>query len=103
MLPFTSIPTWMIIELIYSSVLWLNAFPYADGISTNYSPRVLVTGKQIDFAKHCRIKFGSYSQVHEQHNNSMTSRTIGAIALGPTGNAQGGYYFLSLVSGRCIN
>jgi hypothetical protein len=29
----------------------------------------------------------------------MESRTIGAIALRPTGNAQGGYYFISLTSG----
>ena len=33
----------------------------------------------------------------------MTSITTRAIDLGPTGNAQVGYYFLSLVSGRCIN
>ena len=33
----------------------------------------------------------------------MLPRTIGAIALRPTGNNQGGHYFFSLESGRRIN
>lgn len=33
----------------------------------------------------------------------MDSRTAGAIALRPTGNAQGGYYFMSLSTGRRLN
>jgi hypothetical protein len=32
-------------------------------------------------------------QTHEKYNNSMTTRTIGALALRPTGNQQGGYCF----------
>eukprot|EP00978_Attheya_sp_CCMP212_P032304 scaffold125490_cov35-Attheya_sp.AAC.1 len=41
--------------------------------------------------------------MHEEHDNSMATRTTGAIALRPTGNAQGGHYFFSLSSGRRIN
>jgi hypothetical protein len=33
----------------------------------------------------------------------MQTHTTGAIALRPTGNAQGGYYFFSLTSGRRLN
>ena len=33
----------------------------------------------------------------------MMSRTVGALALCPTGNAQGGFYFLSLSTGRVLN
>ncbi|KAL7567409.1 hypothetical protein ACA910_010293 [Epithemia clementina (nom. ined.)] len=33
----------------------------------------------------------------------MDTWTVGAIALRPTGNQQGGYYFLSLHTGRIIN
>ena len=33
----------------------------------------------------------------------MATRTTGAIALRPTGNAHGGYYFLSLTTGRRLN
>ena len=32
----------------------------------------------------------------------MGTRTVGAIATRPTGNVQGGYYFISLSTGRCI-
>jgi Reverse transcriptase (RNA-dependent DNA polymerase) len=42
-------------------------------------------------------------QTHEDHDNTMSTRTIGAIALRPTGNDQGGYYFFSLSSGRVLN
>lgn len=52
----------------------------------------------IDYDKHCKLEFGSYAQVHEEHNNSMITRTTGALALRPTGNAQGAYYFMSLIT-----
>jgi len=38
--------------------------------------------------------------MHEQHNNSLFPRTVGAIALCPTGNEQGSYYLLSLHTGK---
>ena len=59
-------------------------------------------GTTINYDKHCRVPFGTYVQVHEQHNNSMASRTSGAIALRPSGNTQGSYYFLNPHSGKHI-
>jgi hypothetical protein len=59
-----------------------------------------MTGQKLDYARHCKFEFGEYVQTHEQHDNSMTPRTIGALALHPTGNAQGTWYFLSLSTGR---
>jgi hypothetical protein len=32
----------------------------------------------------------------------MDTRTVGALALRPADNAQGGYFFYSLVTGRCL-
>ena len=90
----------MIIEMIYLCNFWLNAFPHPDGVSANLSPRSIVTGRGIDFNKHCRIEFGAYAQVHEDHDNSMATRTVGAIALRPTGNDQGSYYFFNLHTGQ---
>jgi hypothetical protein len=101
--PFRKMPMRMITEMVYASVFWLNCFPSASGVSTNVSPRTIVTGQSIDYAKHCRLEFGSYVQTHEQHDNSMAPRTTGAVALRPTGNAQGGYYFMSLTTGRRIS
>ena len=42
-------------------------------------------------------------QTHEEHDNSMSPHTVGALALRPTGNAQGSFYFMSLSTGRVLN
>ena len=102
-LPFNRMPARMIIEMASASVFWLNSFPPDDGVSTTLSPRSIVVGLQLDYTKHCQLEFGTYAQVHESHDNSMIPRTTGALALRPTGNAQGGHYFYSLTTGRRIN
>jgi hypothetical protein len=58
----------------------LNVYPPKDGVSRHISPRELITGIQIDYNKHIRAEFGEYVQTHEQHDNSMKTRTTGAIA-----------------------
>ena len=102
-LPFTKIPKRMLVELVYFSVFWLNSFPARDGVSTTLSPRAIVHGTNIDFAKHAKLEFGTYVQAHEEHDNTMATRTTGAIALRPTGNNQGGYYLYSLSTGKVLN
>ena len=102
-LPFKKFPSRMTIEMVYAAVFWLNSFVSSGGVSDVYSPRTIITGQVLDYAKHCRLEFGDYVQVHEDHNNSMAMRTTGAIALRPTGNAQGGFYFFSLSTGRRLN
>jgi hypothetical protein len=102
-LPFNRMPARIVTEMIYYSTFWLNSFPAADGISDTLSPRAIVVGTRLDYAKHCQLEFGSYVQTHEEHDNSMATRTTGAIALRPTGNDQGGYYFFSLNTGRVLN
>jgi hypothetical protein len=103
MCPFKKLPSRIIIEMVYCSIFWLNKFPPTDGISTTISPRTLIAGHHLDYSKHWPLEFGTYVQVHEQQDNSMATRTTGAIALRPTGNAQGGYYFYSLGTGRRLN
>ena len=102
-LPFKKVPDRMLINMVYSSVFWLNAFPCKNGVSKQLSPRLIVTGNRIDYNKHCTLECGQYVQTHEQHDNSMVQRTTGAICMRPTGNTQGGYYFYSLSTGRIIN
>jgi hypothetical protein len=102
-LPFESIPPRMVIEMAKYCVYWLNAFPSNDGISKTISPRTIITGQSVDYSRHCKFQFGEYVQTHEEHDNTMLRRTIGALALHPTGNAQGSFYFYSLSTGRVIN
>jgi hypothetical protein len=102
-LPFKRMPSGLIVEMTYASVFWLNCFPHPHGISPTLSPRTIVTGQSIDYSNHCKYEFGDYVQTHEEHNNDMAERTIGAIATRPSGNTQGGFFFYSLNSGKCIH
>ena len=101
-LPFNKFPHQMIVQMLYSSNFWLNVFPPEDGVS-DMNPRELITGMEINFDKHCQLEYGTYAQVHDEHDNSMTPRTTGALAMQPTGNAQGGYWFYSLSTGQLLN
>ena len=58
---------------------------------------------QVDYNKHCQLQFGSYVQVHEEHDNTMKTHTTGAIATKPTGNTQGGHWFYSLATGWMLD
>ena len=102
-LPFQKVPARLVIEMAKTAMFWLNAFPVAGGASQDLSPRTILTGQQVDYKHHCRYQFGEYTQTHEEHNNSMNPRTVGAIALRPVGNCQGSFYFLSIATGRVLN
>ena len=90
-------------ELAKAVVYWLNSVPSNTGVTAMMSPRTIITGQLLDYHKHCHYEFGEYVQTHEEHDNSLLSHTVGAIALRPTGNQQGGYFFMSLHTGRIIN
>jgi len=94
---FKSNPPRLIAEL-YTMLYF--GFPHKDGIHVTLSPRKLLTGLAIDYNKHCKVAFGTYVQVHEEGDNLLGPGTSGAIALQPTGNEQGGYYFLNHHSGK---
>ena len=80
-LPFQKIPAQLDIEMAKTAVFWLNAFPMMGAASQDLSPHTILTGQQVDYKCHCRFQFGEYTQTHEEHNNSMNPRTVGAIAL----------------------
>ena len=102
MLPFKCVPRLMLIHLVKNAVLWINALPARDGVSNRHSPRYILTGRELNADTHAVIEFGSYVQTHEEHTNNMDDRTLAGICLGPTGNDQGGHWFLSLTSGSRV-
>jgi len=102
-LPFKQMPPFLVIEMVKAAAYWLNSFPYDKGVSKDLSPRTIITGQSVDFVKHCKYQFGEYVHAHEESNNGMGPRTVGALALRPTGNAQGNWYFMSLLTGRRLN
>ena len=102
-IPFKRLTRNMAMELAKAVVYWLNSVPLNMGVSPTMSPRTIIMGQLLDYHKHCRYEFGEYVQTHEEHDNTLLSRTVGAIALRPTGNQQGGYFFMGLHTGRIIN
>jgi hypothetical protein len=102
-LPFKKFPGMLIVQMVSTANFWLNVFPPKDGISGSINPRELITGVAIDANKHILAEFGEYVQTHEEHNNTMKTRTTGALAIRPTGNSQGGHWFYSLTSGRMLD
>ena len=107
MLLYRAIPNAMVIHLFQFLLLWLNIFPPRGGVSYRYSPRDIVVGNRLDYHKHCRVPFVSYVQVNDVPSE-LNSRSVSlgwttnTISLGPTGNQRGGYYFLSLATGRVV-
>ena len=101
-LPFNKIPKILLINLVLSTVKMLTYFPTKAGISTSLSPRAIMLGESLDYKKHLSLQFGQYCQVHEEDPpcNSQAPRTRGAICMGPSGNQQGGFKFMSLNSAK---
>ena len=104
-LPYITMPKIMVIELLYFVFHWLNAFPVKSGVSETLSPAVIMTARSPDYKKHCKEKFGSYVQTHEedQPRNSLKAKTIGAITLRPDNSQQAGYWFMNLNTGKRIH
>jgi hypothetical protein len=59
-------PQFMLVELIYHVVLWLNAFPTKSGKSEALSLHKIVMRHKLDFTKHCKALFGSYCETHDK-------------------------------------
>ena len=56
--PFDPIPMMVIIQTIYTIVMWLNDVWPLSGVTRGLSPRELVTGRGVDYKKDCRANFG---------------------------------------------
>jgi hypothetical protein len=103
-MPYSRIPRLLVIYLVFQSIHMLNYFPTKVGVSAALSPMTIMSGETLDYKKQLRLQIGQYCQVHEEDapRNSQNPRTKGAIVLGPTGNNQGGYYFMALSTGKKI-
>ena len=95
----------MLIHLLDFITMWLHNFPSInDGVLADYSPCEIILCHCLSYKYHCRAPFGAYCETHENNEptNSMRSRALLTICLGPTGNFQGSYHFLNLLSGLII-
>ena len=103
-LPFKRLPKLLIRHMVANAVRCLNQFPWKNGNSDDLSPAALVTGHTLPDYTAMQLEFGTYVQVFEDNDpfNTPRARSMGAIALDPTGNAQGDYNFMSLATGAKI-
>ena len=103
-LPYKNLPKILIKHLVYECIRKLNYFPVKGGVSTYYSPRMIIHNTTLDYHKHCQVSFGQYVHVNNDPNptNTMEARTLDAIYLSPTESMQGGHYVLDLRTGRVI-
>jgi hypothetical protein len=104
-LPFNRIPRLLTIYIVFKAVKLLNYFPPKGGISDIISPKTIMTGETLSYTLQLTLPLGQYCQVHEEFTprNSQLPRTQGAICLGPSGNLQGGFKFMSLASGKVLS
>ena len=103
-MPYKCFPLLMLRELIRMSNTMLNAFGNYASITKGLSPRNIIDNlPHIDY-NHLKYEFGQYVQLHvtQKITNTMHSRTIGAIVLGPC-NIRGTYHFMSLETGKRIS
>lgn len=103
LLPYKRCPKQMVIACVIYVIKCLNEVPDDNGISDSISPGTLISGVPGQSYKEImKINFGDYVQVYNIQGGQTSGnepRTIGAIALYPSENAQGGWYFMSLLIG----
>jgi hypothetical protein len=102
-LPFTSLPMQMTTHMVFFIVKLLNYFPAKGGVSTEFSPKTIMSGECINYKHYC-VPFGTCCQVHEEdgHCNSLVARMQGAISMGPSKNRQGGQVFFTLTTVKVV-
>ena len=93
----------MIIGLTYYACKMINMFPKTNSVGS-IAPKELFTGIKIDDKRDCKLGFGEYVQVYTENEvtNTMQPRTHGALSMGSTGNLQGTYLFMSLLTWKTI-
>ena len=103
-LPFKRLPKLLLVHMVSHVIHCLNLFPASHGVSDTLSPVSIVTGAPPADYNTFKLEFGTYVQLFDDPDptNTIRARTLGAIALTPTGNAQGDYHFLSLSSGSRV-
>ena len=101
-LPFKRVPKIMIDDCLVMVISCLNDFPNNEGISTTISPAGIVLGRGKIDGNHLKATFGRYYEVFCGTDNTNKERRTSAICLRPS-NSQGGYYFMSLETGKRIH
>ena len=102
----TTLPYRLARKLEDSVMIWatnrVNIAPTKN--TTEYiTPREKVYGRKIDYKVDAKHGFGEYVQIlNAKTDNSMVERSRGAVALMPTGNRDGSWYFMTLDNSNVV-
>jgi hypothetical protein len=103
-LPYTHLPRLMIKMLVTESAKKLNFFPTKNGVSSYYSPRMILHQRSLDYNCHCHHALGTYVQAHEepQFSNTNAARSLDCVYLRYNDDFQGGHELLHLPTNSLI-
>lgn len=103
-LPFKHYPSQLVMVIVRLTTHGSTGALRKGSDPTTLSPRTIVWGDHPDYNANCRLEPGTYCEMLEliQITNTQAASTVGAIALGPADNSQGGYKFLDLNTNRVI-
>ena len=101
-LPFKRVPKTLIRGGARKVEQMHNRFAKKEGISECISLAEIVDGSPKIDANMKTIAFGQFAEVHDGTDNTKKPRTVPAIAMFQN-NDRGGFAFMSLETGRCIN
>ena len=103
-LPYTHLPRLMIKMLVTESAKKLNFFPTKNGVSSYYSPRMILHQRSLEYNRHCQHALGTYVQAHEepQFSNTNAARSLDCVYLRYNDNFQGGHELLHLPTNSLI-
>ena len=80
---FNPIPRLVLIHVVYTCVMWINAIPRKSGAVQGISPRELITGRMVFYKRDCRACIGGYVEASTKAivTNDNMPRTHSCIAV----------------------
>lgn len=67
------LPSVIVMHLVLHVVMFLNAYPDAQGLSNALLPGEIILCWNLDYAHHCRTQFGSYCIAYNEPNANKTN------------------------------
>ena len=91
--PCKAIPRVVLKHLSMVCTHQLNLFPAKGGVSAHLIPHMMMSGRNLDYGKHCQVPFGAHVQANQEHDpaNSQAPRAIDAGYLRLMSSKQGGH------------
>ena len=97
-LPFNKIHKLLTIYIVFTVFRMLKYLSFKGGVSVILIPKTIMSGETLHYKLHLGLNIGQFCQVNEYEypKNSQVPWTKVTICLGPSGNKQEAFWFMSL-------